>query len=483
MKLGSSIRSAVRATFSAPRHLPIRWRLAGGSALLTLAILCFFAVFVGVLTTDRIREEFALESQQVADDLADQLRFRFDPLTLQVTELDPPLDMVALSKDVVIRIVDPRGRVVLQTPSGRDLGPLRRKRSVERAGYLIETRALTTVEDPSFVAYLQVAQPLARLEATVGGVQAVLVFGVLVGTVISLGAGLFIARRAMAPIAALTSTTRAIATTRDPARRVPQPAARDEVSELAGTLDEMLQALAASREEIEAMLRRQREFVADASHELRTPLTSVLANLELLADTLDGEREETARSALRSTQRMRRLVADLLLLARADVGRAAPRAPTDVGQVLVEAASELEPVAGGHELTVKAERAPVEGARDELHRLALNLMENALRHTPEGTHVRAAVQCEEDTVTLVVEDDGPGIPPEVRDRVFERFVRGAGDRGGRSFGLGLSIVRAVVDAHGGTVALTSPTVDGHGTRFTAILPALAEQRTLVGSEA
>ena len=482
MKPGSSIRSAVRATFSAPRHLPIRWRLAGGSALLTLATLCCFAVFVGILTTDRIREEFALESEQVADDLAGQLRFRFDPLTLQVTELDPPLEMVALSEDVVIRIVDPRGRVVLQTPSGRDLGPLRRQRRVERAGYLIETRALTTVEDPTFVAYLQVAQPLARLEATVGRVQAVLVFGVLVGTVISLGAGLFIARRAMAPIAALTSTTREIATTRDPARRVPRPAARDEVSELAGTLDDMLQALAASREETEAMLRRQREFIADASHELRTPLTSVLANLDLLADTLDGEREETARSALRSTQRMRRLVADLLLLARADVGRAAPRAPTDVGQVLVEAASELEPVAGGHALTVEAERAQVEGARDELHRLALNLMENALRHTPEGTHVRAAVQRDEDTVTLVVEDDGPGIPPEVRDRVFERFVRGAGDRGG-SFGLGLSIVRAVVDAHGGTVALTSPTVDGHGTRFTAILPALADQRTLVGSEA
>jgi len=482
VRLGSFIPSAVRATFSAPRQLPIRWRLAGGSALLTLAILCTFAVFVGILTADRIRGASAQGTRQVADDLAAQLRFRFDPLTLQVTDLDPPLDLIAVSEGVVIRIVDPRGRVVLQTPPGRALGPPRRQPSLKTEGYRIETRALRSVEDPSFVAYLQVAQPLARVEATVGRVQAVLVFGVLVGTVISLGAGLLIARRAMAPVAALTATTREIATTRDPARRVTRPAARDEVSELAGTLDEMLRALAASREESEAMLRRQREFVADASHELRTPLTSVLANLELLADTLDGEREETARSALRSTQRMRRLVADLLLLARADVGRAAPRAPTDVGQVLVEAASELEPVAGAHELTVEVERAPVEGARDELHRLALNLMENALRHTPAGTHVRAAVHHDEDTVTLTVEDDGPGIPPEVRDRVFERFVRGAGDRGGRSFGLGLSIVRAVAEAHGGTVALTSPTADGHGTRFTAILPALAEQRALVGSE-
>ena len=91
------------------------------------------------------------------------------------------------------------------------------------------------------------------------------------------------------------------------------------------------------------MLTRQRRFVADASHELRTPLTSVLANLELLADELTGEAGEAARSALRSSQRMRRLVADLLLLARADVGRETPHAPTDLGDVLVEAAGELGP--------------------------------------------------------------------------------------------------------------------------------------------
>jgi two-component system, OmpR family, sensor kinase len=173
---------------------------------------------------------------------------------------------------------------------------------------------------------------------------------------------------------------------------------------------------------------------------------------------------------------MRHLVADLLLLARADAARRAPHVPTDVGEVLVEAAAELGAVSGEHELSVDARRAVVDGARDELHRLALNLMENAIRHTPEGTHVRAAVERVNGEVRLVVEDDGPGIPADLRERVFERFVRGEGDRGG-SFGLGLSIVRAVAESHGGRVDLDSPVTNGarpaHGTRFTVTLPAVS----------
>ena len=172
----------------------------------------------------------------------------------------------------------------------------------------------------------------------------------------------------------------------------------------------MLDSLEAAREETEGALDRQREFVADASHELRTPLTSILANLELLADVLDGERGEAARSALRSSQRMRRLVGDLLLLARADANRQQPREPTDVSRVLVEVAAELGPVADGHRLTVDADDAVVDGARDELYRMTLNLVENAIRHTPEGTRIRATVA----------------------RRERRRRARGAGRRAGRA---------------------------------------------------
>jgi two-component system, OmpR family, sensor kinase len=144
----------------------------------------------------------------------------------------------------------------------------------------------------------------------------------------------------------------------------------------------------------------------------------------------------------------------------------------------MEAAGELSAVADGHELHVDADHVIVDGARDELHRLVLNLMENAVRHTPPGTTIRAGVERENGSAIVTVEDDGPGIDPELRDRVFERFVRGSGDSG-RSFGLGLSIVRAVAESHGGTVRVESPTTTGasiaRGTRFVVTLPAATRE--------
>jgi len=139
----------------------------------------------------------------------------------------------------------------------------------------------------------------------------------------------------------------------------------------------------------------------------------------------------------------------------------------DLGQVVVEAAAELGPMAEGHDLSVDAEPAYVEGTRDELHRLALNLMENAVRHTPAGTRVNATVGARDGQVVLTVEDDGPGVPADLHERVFERFVRGTGDRGGSSSGLGLSIVRAVAESHGGAVELEDA---DPGARFVVRLP-------------
>jgi signal transduction histidine kinase len=247
------------------------------------------------------------------------------------------------------------------------------------------------------------------------------------------------------------------------------------VAELARTLDGMLQALDAERAETEAALGRQRRFVADASHELRTPLTSVLANLELLAAELDGESHEAAASALRSARRMRRLVGDLLLLARADAGRVAPRETVDLAEVIVDAAGEAGPLAEGHEVEVDAPGpVPVEGTRDELHRLALNLLENALAHTPPGTRIRIEARRDGDEALVAVEDDGPGVPAELAPRIFDRFVRGAGDAGGGT-GLGLAIVRAVAESHGGAVRLAPP-VDGRGARFEVRLPAAPASR-------
>ena len=317
-----------------------------------------------------------------------------------------------------------------------------------------------------FSVVLQYGRKVSDIEATIRRVRLFLSAGVLGGTLLALLGGVLLGRRAMLPVARMTSAARDIQRTRDPSKTIPQPAADDEVAELARTLQAMLDSLEAAQEETEGALQRQRQFVADASHELRTPLTSILANLELLTEVLDGERGEAARSALRSSQRMRRLVGDLLLLARADANRQLPHEPTDVSRVLVEVAAELGPVSDGHHLTIDADDAVVDGTRDELYRMTLNLVENAIRHTPKGTHIRATVGRDNGEVVLAVQDDGPGVAPELREQIFERFVRGAGDRGSSS-GLGLSIVRSVAESHGGNVVLED--VDP-GARFVVRLP-------------
>ncbi len=480
MSPASSIRSAAQATFSAPRQVPIRWRLAGGSALLTLVILCGFAGAVGGLTSLRLHRDFDAEVDRAAGTLAESVTYTGTQRDARghtfLTELTPVLDNFTPGTGAIIRVVTPQGQQLNTTRRSKNFGAPG-TRSMEVDGYRVETRQLPLrvgeIDLPENRLYVQYARPLAPVKDTIDGLKLFLVIGVLSGAGLALLAGLMVARRAMAPIAALTATARKIERTRDPGQRLPDIEADDEVAELARTLDDMLHALDASRAETEGALARQREFVADASHELRTPLTSVLANLELLADSLDGDQEDAAQSALRSSRRMRRLVADLLLLARHDAARKAPHTATDVGQVLIEAAAELGVIADGHELSIQANRAVVDGARDELHRMTLNLMENAIRHTPRGTRVLAAVERVDGYVRLIVEDNGPGIPKDLRDRVFERFVRGVGDRGGSS-GLGLSIVHAVTVSHGGTVTVQSPTSNGNGrargTRFEVSLP-------------
>jgi two-component system OmpR family sensor kinase len=488
---GSSTRSAARATSSglsavpgalgrAYRRIPTRWRLAGGSAALTFVILCGFAIIVGLLTTRQIRIQFDDSVRETADYLQSRAQIRFD---LQTG--DPScgrLGDLASSENAKVRVYLLAQPAQLMCAYGgpRLLSPrfsLDGAFPNDQLGYRVEIRQVSV--DPIGQGVLIYARPLSAIDRTAAKVRLFLILGVLGGSGLALLAGLMVARRAMAPIVELTASAREIERTRDPGRHIPRPEADDEVAELAHTLEDMLQALDAARGETEATLVRQREFVADASHELRTPLTSVLANLELLAEQVEGEDAQAAvASALRSSQRMRRLVADLLLLARADAGRSVPHSPVDLAQVLVEVAAELEPLAerGGRHLTIAA-HAPlvVDGARDELHRLALNLIENALRHTPPGTHVHAAIASAGDDVVLTVEDDGPGIPDELRARLFERFVRGRGDSGGGS-GLGLSIVRAVAVSHGGSVAIERASGGGaSGARFVVRLPAAPER--------
>jgi two-component system OmpR family sensor kinase len=491
--------------------LPIRVRLAGVSALLTFVILCAFALAVGGLTVRRIRSDFNRQVDQTAQQLSAQLNVYIDPVSHNIVGIQPALDdLPGVPAHSVIKLYTIGGTAPFaQTPTTHAprLPAPRAEgaQTLESNGYRVESQlAVVRVVGsgrPLGQVIVQYGRRVSDVDATIARVELLLLLGTFAGSAFALLAGIMIARRAMAPIAELTSAAEQIARTRDSSRTIPQPRADDEVAELARTLEGMLRELDTAHTETEAMLTRQRRFVADASHELRTPLTSVLANLELLADSLHGEEGDAARSALRSSQRMRRLVADLLLLARTDVGRVVAHEPCDLAQIVVEAAAELGPVSAEHDITLDVQPAAVEGARDELHRVTINLLENALRHTPPGTEIRVRTGREGEApgrvpglagpkslgaegaapgvAVLVVEDDGPGVPPELSGTLFERFVRGAGDRGG-SFGLGLAIVRAVAESHGGSVTLeyTHPAAgrgDGegygaYGARFTVRLP-------------
>jgi two-component system, OmpR family, sensor kinase len=325
--------------------------------------------------------------------------------------------------------------------------------------------------------YVQYARDHDGLDATIDRLWLFLGVGVGGGALLATLAGLWIAQRAMRPIAGLTATARKIATTRDPSLSMPEPQAEDEVAELARTLDSMLRELDAARTESQQMVQVQREFIADASHELRTPLTSILANLELLqerleADGADGDEAEMVDSALRSSRRMRRLVADLLMLARADAGRVGERAPCDLAEIAEAAVDEVRPVADGHTLELATNGpVPISCNADELHRLTVNLLDNAVRHTPPGSTVEVRVERRDGQAVLVVADDGPGLPEGMEEQVFSRFVRGGGpadlamDSG---TGLGLAIVRAVAASHGGTVSAGND--PEKGARFTVTIP-------------
>jgi two-component system, OmpR family, sensor kinase len=457
--------SRLRAARLAPlrwRNWPVRWQLAGVSTVLTLAILLIFGVLIGKLSSERIRGDFDDEVRGTAHTIASELQI----YGTQVLR-GPRIENFVLPDDAALRVYTATGTLVRETSGSETSGA---------ASLGIASRGLTTYEGMRVATvplvnntgYLQYGRSLEKVESTINRLWLLIAAGVLGGTLLASFAGVAIARRAMQPISTLTATARQVADTGDPSRRVPVPNRDDEVGELARTLEQMLRSLDAARAEREQALRRQREFIADASHELRTPLTSIIANLELLQASLHGRRAdddgELADSALRSSQRMSRLVADLLLLARADAGRIGTHHRVDLAEVGHDAAAEAAPMLGERRLSVD-DPPPlwIEGNPDELHRLVLNLLDNAARHTPEGSAIELHLREEDGSAVLEVADDGPGIPAAARDQIFERFVRGEGSADiavGPGTGLGLSIVRAVATAHDGTAEVTQSSAGG-----------------------
>jgi signal transduction histidine kinase len=448
-----------------PSGWPVRWRLAGVSAGLTLVILLVFGAVIGEVATSRIRDDFNRQVSSAAQTLAAESRVF--STAIGTIYRGPKLDDFVRPDGASARVFDAEGNLIEESNGAESMGS---SSSLGLSDHGQMRVATTRISGDTSVTtgFVQYGRNIAHLDSTVDRLWLFIAAGVLCGTLLASLGGVAIAARAMRPISALTATARQIGATGDPSRHMPDPKADDEVGELAHTLEQMLRSLDAARTEREAAMKKQREFVADASHELRTPLTSVLANLELLQASLQGSSGEDDRamvdSALRSSRRMSRLVGDLLLLARADAGRIGKHRPCDLAEIAGNAAVEMSPVLGERELEIDNERAlPVDGNPDELHRMVLNLLDNAARHTPPGARIELHVHKAGGEALVEVADDGPGIPPQIRAQIFDRFVRGEGPADtavGPGSGLGLAIVRAVATSHGGTVEVAESASGG-----------------------
>lgn len=248
-------------------------------------------------------------------------------------------------------------------------------------------------------------------------------------------------------------------------RRVPEPASTDEVARLARTMNEML-------DRLESAAVSQRQFVADASHELRSPLAVLQATLEVAqAHPDDSPWPAAAADALDEARRLQRLVEDLLVLARVEQAPAASRpSQVDLDEIILRETQRRR--ASQHPVAIDLHRVSagrVQGDPDQLARVVHNLIDNAQRHAT--SRVTIELTTTSDTVALTVADDGPGIPPGDRHRIFDRFARldEARSQEDGGTGLGLAIVREIVTAHHGTIQVGDAP---YGARFTVRLPAL-----------
>jgi two-component system, OmpR family, sensor kinase len=342
------------------------------------------------------------------------------------------------------------------------------------------------------VLVLQVARPLAGVQGSLSTLLTTFATLGALGVLASLAAGWLLARAALRPIDRLAAVTHAIGAARDFGRRVPTPTGRrrDEVGRLTDELNQMLAQLQVAYGQLEAVngqleqaLASQRRFVADASHELRTPLTSLRGNLDLLqrqvaaGEPIREQHEQFLEDMIAETERVSRLVADLLLLAQADAGQHLTLQTTDLGTVVRNAFRAARFLRDDVYLDLgeTPDGLLVAADPDRLKQLCLILLDNGLKYTPPGGRVSIAasltVRSGVDGIALTVTDTGPGIPPEHRARIFERFFRADPARHSQGSGLGLAIARWIVDEHQGIIEVESE--PGQGSTFTVWLPSVA----------
>ena len=378
------------------------------------------------------------------------------------------------SSESMIRVLDEEGQVLGGAGAFRGPSAGRQPRAGlatvpapgARAPWRVYTQAVTLpTGEPG---WLQAGASLAGTEAALARLRRQLQLGLPLMLLFAGLGGLFLAARALAPIDHMATAAEQITGSDLSGRMGPQRS--EELGRLAAAFDRML-------ERLDQAFQRERRFVSDVSHELRTPLTALRGRIEVTFNRPRSrpEYEDTLRMLETEVARLTRLSQDLLLLARLDRGAVRSRVqPVDLSELLESVGEQVRPLAQARRQTLVMDIDPYLHLRadaDQLIRLFFNLLDNAVKFSPDGGRIGLTGRRDGAAVTVEVSDNGAGIGPEHLDSIFDRFYRTEESRarttGGH--GLGLAIAREVAQAHGGTLAVGSRL--GEGSTFTVTLPA------------
>lgn len=386
----------------------------------------------------------------------------------------PPMGVNA---DVVVQIWDRSGRLVSSSPGISQLSaPLHPESlfTVEPAyheAYLgaahLRVLSVPLSLDGHPLGTLQAAASLGVVDAARQGLFSIVVISAAFATILAAWFSWLAVGRALAPLDTVTDVAEQINRADDLSRRIPYDGPKhDEIGSLIGAFNQTL-------ERLESLFASQQRFLADVSHELRTPLTVIKGNVDLMRrmKSLD---EESLASIDQEAGRLTRLVGGLLMLAQAESGTLPLiMKPVELDTLLLEVFQEMRVLAGERvrlQLT-EIDQIQVQGDRDRLKQVLLNLTANAVQYTPQGGEVFLSLGKVGEQARLIIRDTGPGIPSEDQPHIFERFYRAEKSRSrsrGAGFGLGLSIAQWIVDKHGGKIEVDSK--EGQGTTFCIWLP-------------
>ena len=347
--------------------------------------------------------------------------------------------------------------------------------TVEDEHLLIHSEPVTS--EGQVIEMVQIARSLADQDQYLSTLSRNLLAGSGIVTLVAFGIGWLLSGLVLRPIHRITQTAQTIGAEQDLSRRVQYTGPNDEIGQLATTFNAMLAELQAAYHQVEQALQQQRQFVADVSHELRTPLTTLRGNLGLLRrePSISAEdREDILDDMVGESDRLIRLVSDLLTLARAEAGRLLQSEPVAIRPLIEDICRQIRLLDPQRAITCDdLADVLVVGDSDALKQVLLILMDNGLKHAAGPITVSATIAHQTGSgdapgIAISIRDSGPGIAPETLSHIFERFYRGQESRTRDGIGLGLPIAKALVEAQNGTLVLESQ--PGRSTTATITLP-------------